>query len=108
MHCRVAESFCFSNKALMSSGSAKPLPKSPRALKKLAAPVAGITLCAGVPVDRLSIAAWVAHLRSVNREDLAAAAEAAQSFVVRKRWPKDDTPLPRIPIDFRARVVPDR
>lgn len=87
----------------MSRGKAKPLPAR---IKRPLAPCL-IQLDAAFGVDRLSIKAWIEHMRSLGRDDLAEEAERAASFFVRRRWPKSDTPLPRIPIDFHRRIVPD-
>lgn len=86
-------------------GRRKPKP-APSRMKRPPAP-ALIQLHAAYGVDRHSIKAWIEHMRGQGRDDLAEEAERADSFYVRRRWPKDDTPLPRIPIDFHRRVVPD-
>lgn len=80
-----------------------PAPKPP-AFRKPPPPVA-IVLRADIGVDAVSIRAWVAHMRALGHDDLAAAAEEAESITVRRRWPKADTPLPRIPVDFKKRAA---
>jgi hypothetical protein len=56
------------------------------------------------PVDAMAIKAWTAHLAELGRDDLVRAANEAMEITVRGRWPEPDTPLPKIPIDFRKRA----
>lgn len=75
---------------------------------KLTPPAVAIQLQHGIPGDDFAIRLWIAYLHEIGREDLAKAAEEAKAFVVRRRWPKPDTPLPRIPRDFTPRMTGER
>jgi hypothetical protein len=93
------------------NGDERTQPQSPEAflhgIRRRPAPEA-ITLHAGAPGDGPCIRAWIEHLEVKNRHDLAEAARAAASIVVRRRWPREDTPLPRIPLDFVAKITGER
>ena len=75
-----------------------------RTIKRQPAPEA-ITLRVGAPGDDCCIRAWIEHLEVKNQPELAQAARSAAAITVRRRWPTIDTPLPRIPRDFTAKIT---
>jgi hypothetical protein len=64
-----------------------------------------ITLDERYPMDVACMIAWMEFCQQSGHPEVARAIEEARSMVVRHRWPKLGSPLPRVPRDFKKRAA---
>lgn len=68
-------------------------------------PPMAIHLKRDLPGDGPALRAWAEYLRKEGREDLAGAIETHGEATVAHRWPKKNSPLPRVKPDTGRRVT---
>jgi hypothetical protein len=59
-------------------------------------------------IDRAAWQAWIEYLTKCERPDLVDTVNARGEMVVTSRWPKSDSPLPKVVPDYTARKTGER